>query len=184
MIAGSSSFAIPLYRLGDQRMFGRQRSADSTNAEALAAAISRSQAVIEFGMDGIIVTANENFLRATGYSLPEIRGQHHSMFVESDERDSAAYREFWARLNRGEFQAAEYKRVGKGGTEIWIQASYNPIFDKTGKPVKVIKFATDITAQKKRNLEYSGQIAAIGRSQAVISFNLDGTILTANDNFL
>ena len=94
---------------------------------------------------------------------------------------SAEYRAFWASLNRGEFQAAEYKRIAKGGREIWIQASYNPIFDDAGKPCKVIKFATDITAQKIRSMEDAGQIAAIGRAQAVIEFNLDGTIITANE---
>ena len=165
-------------------MFGWPRNGDAGNAEALAAAISKSQAVIEFRMDGTIVTANENFLNAMGYALAEIQGKHHSMFVEADQRDGAGYREFWARLNRGEFQAAEYKRIGKNGKHVWIQASYNPILDKNGKPVKVIKFAADITAQKVRSMEAAGQIAAIGRSQAVIAFNLDGTIIRANDNFL
>jgi methyl-accepting chemotaxis protein len=165
-------------------MFGRTKHAASLNADAIASAISRSQAVIEFRLDGTIVSANENFLKAIGYSLAEIQGKHHSMFVEPEERDSAAYREFWARLNRGEFQVAEYKRIAKGGREVWIQASYNPILDKSGKPVGVVKFATDITAQKIRSMEHAGQIAAIGRSQAVISFNLDGTIVTANENFL
>jgi methyl-accepting chemotaxis protein len=106
--------------------------AESASAEAMASAISRSQAVIEFKMDGTIVTANENFLKAMGYSLAEIQGKHHSMFVEAEERDSAAYREFWATLNRGEFQAAEYKRLAKGGREVWIQASYNPVIDRSG----------------------------------------------------
>ena len=165
-------------------MFGRTKSAAHSNAEALAAAISKSQAVIEFKLDGTIVTANENFLGVMGYTLTEIQGKHHSMFVEPEERNSAAYREFWARLNRGEFQVAEYKRIAKGGRHVWIQASYNPILDRAGKPIGVVKFATDITAQKRRNLEQAGQIAAIGRSQAVIAFNLDGTIVTANDNFL
>src|SRR5262249_18228264 len=149
-----------------------------------AAAISRSQAVIEFNMDGTIVTANENFLKAMGYTLEEIKGKHHSMFVAPGQRDSAAYREFWARLNRGEFQVAEDKRVAKGGREVWIQASYNPILGKNGKPVGVVKFATDITEQKIRSMEHAGQIAAIDRSQAVIAFNLDGTIARVNDNFL
>src|ERR1700712_4276998 len=148
------------------------------------AAISRSQAVIQFQMDGTIITANENFLKTLGYTLAEIQGKHHSMFVEIGERESHAYREFWVKLNRGEYQAAEYKRVGNGGKEIWIQASYNPILDGSGKPVKVIKFATDITAQKIRNMENDGQIVAIGRSQAVIAFNLDGMIIEANENFL
>ena len=156
----------------------------SQNAIAQATAISKSQAVIEFNMDGTIVTANQNFLDALGYRLEEIQGKHHSMFVPPDMRDGAEYRTFWANLNRGEFQAAEYKRITKGGREIWIQASYNPVFDRSGKPCKVIKFATDITAQKIRSMEDSGKISAIGRAQAVIEFNLDGTIITANDNFL
>ena len=159
---------------------------DSAARDALAqvAAISKSQAVIEFNLDGTIITANDNFLAALGYRLEEIRGQHHRMFVLPAERESAAYRAFWANLNRGEFQAAEYKRIAKGGREVWIQASYNPVLDRDGKPRKVIKFATDITAQKIRSMEDAGRIAAIGRAQAVIEFNLDGTIISANDLFL
>jgi len=148
------------------------------------AAIGRAQAVIAFNLDGTIITANENFLKALGYSLGEIQGKHHSMFVEPAMRDSAAYREFWASLNRGEYQAAEYKRIGKGGKEVWILASYNPILDEKGKPFKVVKFATDVTEQKLRTADLAGQIAAIGKSQAVIEFNMDGSILTANENFL
>jgi methyl-accepting chemotaxis protein len=154
------------------------------NFAAQAAAISRAQAVIEFNLDGSITTANDNLLNALGYSLSEIQGKHHSMFVAQAERDSAAYREFWAALNRGEFQAGEYKRIGKGGKEVWILASYNPVFDEKGKPFKVVKFATDITQQKLKNADLAGQLEAIGKSQAVIEFNLDGTVLTANDNFL
>ena len=151
---------------------------------AQVAAANRSQAVIEFNMDGTVITANANFLGALGYSLNEITGKHHSMFVEPRERDGAAYREFWAALNRGEYQAAEYKRIGKGGKEVWIQASYNPIFDEKGKPFKVVKFATDVSAEKLKNADLAGQLAAIGKSQAVIEFNMDGTIVTANANFL
>ena len=103
--------------------------------------------MIEFNLDGTILTANDNFLQALGYSLSEITGRHHSMFVEPAERDGAEYREFWAALNRGEFQAGEYKRIGKGGKEVWIQASYNPILDINGKPFKVVKYATDITSR-------------------------------------
>ena len=154
------------------------------DALAQSAAISRSQAVIEFKMDGTIITANQNFLDAMGYRLDEIQGKHHQMFAPPDLRGSDAYKAFWASLNRGEFQAAEYKRVGKGGREVWIQASYNPILDGAGRPVKVIKFATDITEKKIRNMEDAGKISAIGRAQAVIEFNLDGTIITANENFL
>ena len=148
------------------------------------AAMDRSQAVIEFSMDGTIVTANENFLDAMGYALGEVQGKHHSMFVEPSERDGGAYREFWARLNRGEFQAAEYKRLGKGGKEVWILATYNPILDEKGKPFKVVKFATDVTSQKLRAADLDGQITAIGKSQAVIEFRMDGTIISANENFL
>ena len=110
-------------------------------------AIGKSQAVIEFNMDGTIIGANQNFLKTVGYALDEIRGRHHSMFVDPVEREGAAYREFWAALNRGEYQAAEYKRIGKNSKEVWIQASYNPILDLNGKPFKVVKYATDTTAQ-------------------------------------
>ena len=158
----------------------------SSAREAMAqvSALSKSQAVIEFSLDGTIITANRNFLEVMGYRLDEIQGQHHGMFVTPEERGGVAYREFWARLARGEYQSAEYKRLGKGGREIWIQASYNPIFDEAGKPLKVVKFATDVTARKIRSLEDAGKISAIGRAQAVIEFNLDGTIITANENFL
>jgi methyl-accepting chemotaxis protein len=164
-------------------MFSRSNSVAQA-ALAQVEAISKSQAVIEFNPDGTIVTANENFLKTLGYSLGEIQGKHHSMFVEPAMRESAGYREFWAKLNRGEFQAAEYKRIGKGGKEVWIQASYNPMLDRNGKVYKVIKFATDITAKKLGGMEDAGMIAAIGRAQAVIAFNLDGTVITANENFL
>lgn len=147
-------------------------------------AISKSQAVIEFKPDGTILNANENFLNAVGYSLDEIKGQHHSMFVDETYKTSSEYKEFWAKLKRGEYQAGEYQRFGKGGKEIWIQASYNPIFDLSGNVVKVVKYASDITEQKQRNAYYSGQIKAISKSQAVIEFELNGTIVTANDNFI
>ena len=149
---------------------------------AQVAAANRSQAVIEFNMDGTVRSANENFLNTLGYTLDEIRGKHHSMFVAPAERDSAAYREFWAALNRGEYQAAEYKRIGKGGREVWILASYNPLLDENGKPFGVAKFATDVTAEKLKNADLAGQIAAIDKAQAVIEFNMDGTIITANAN--
>jgi len=147
-------------------------------------AIGRSQAVIEFELDGTIITANNNFLNAVGYSLAEIQGQHHSMFVELLERTSPAYRAFWDKLARGEHDAGEYKRIGNGGKEIWIQATYTPILDEQGKPFKVVKFATDITQEKLRQADFVGQIDAISKSQAVIEFNLDGTIIAANENFL
>jgi methyl-accepting chemotaxis protein len=156
----------------------------NSDAGAVLAALSKSQAVIEFKMDGTIITANENFLKALGYTLEEIKGRHHSVFVEPAYKDSAAYRDFWAKLNRGEFQAAQYRRFGKGGKEIWIEASYNPIAGKNGRPYKVVKYATDISAQKAQHADLLGKIEAISRSQAVIEFELDGTIITANENFL
>jgi methyl-accepting chemotaxis protein len=148
------------------------------------AAIERAQAVIEFHLDGTIVTANDHFLNATGYALAEIQGKHHQMFVAPEDRDSGAYREFWASLNRGEFRSGEFKRFGKAGKEIWIFATYNPILDEVGKPFKVVKFASDVTAQKLKAADDAGQIEAIGKSQAVIEFDLDGNVLNANDNFL
>jgi methyl-accepting chemotaxis protein len=148
------------------------------------AAIHKSQAVIEFKLDGTILTANDNFLKTLGYTLDEVKGQHHRMFVDPAERQSAEYKRFWEKLGRGEYDAGQYKRITKGGNEIWIQASYNAILDGKGRPFKVVKYATDITEQKIRNADYKGQLAAIGKSQAVIEFELDGTILTANDNFL
>ncbi|HQF31088.1 MAG TPA: PAS domain-containing methyl-accepting chemotaxis protein [Hyphomicrobiales bacterium] len=146
--------------------------------------MGRSQALIEFRPDGTIITANDNFLAALGYSLDEVRGKHHSMFVEPTYRSSPEYKEFWEALADGQYQADEFKRIGKAGNEVWIQASYNPVRDRSGRTVKVIKIATDITEVKLRNADFEGQIDAINKSQAVIHFNLDGTIIEANDNFL
>jgi methyl-accepting chemotaxis protein len=147
-------------------------------------ALNRSQAVIEFALDGTILNANKNFLAVMGYTLDEIRGRHHSLFVEPTERTSAEYKDFWARLGRGEYQSAEFKRISKDGKSVYIQATYNPVFGRNGKPYKVVKFATDVTQEKLRIADFEGKIEAISRVQAVIEFNLDGTILTANENFL
>ena len=147
-------------------------------------AINKAQAVIEFTPDGKIEGANENFLKALGYTLDEIKGQHHSMLVDPAYRASPEYKAFWDKLRRGEHDAGQYKRIGKGGKEIWIQASYNPIVDANGKAFKVVKYATDITEEKLRTADYEGQIAAIGKAQAVIEFSMDGKILNANENFL
>jgi methyl-accepting chemotaxis protein len=156
----------------------------AADTEGQLAAISKAQAVIEFEMDGTIITANANFLSVMGYTLDEIKGKHHSMFVDAQYGQSAEYKEFWLKLNRGEYQAAEYKRLAKGGKEVWILASYNPILDADNKPFKVVKYATDTTQQKLITADYEGQLAAINKSQAVIEFKMDGTILTANENFL
>ncbi len=146
-------------------------------------AINKAQAVIEFSLSGDIISANENFLGAMGYQLPEIQGRHHGLFVDPNERASPEYKAFWEKLGRGEHDAGVYKRFGKGGREVWIQASYNPVMDAAGRPFMVVKYATDITEQKKATANFEGQIASIGKSQAVIEFNLDGTIITANQNF-
>jgi methyl-accepting chemotaxis protein len=118
-----------------------------------------------------------------GYSLADIQGQNHSMFIDAAERGGAAYRQFWASLNAGQYEAGTFKRIGKGGREVWIEASYNPLFDEKGKPFRVVKFATDVTEANRKAADANGQIAAILKSQAVIEFNLDGTIVTANQNF-
>jgi methyl-accepting chemotaxis protein len=148
------------------------------------AAIDKSQAVIEFDLDGHILAANDNFLRTVGFSRDEVVGHHHSIFVDEAYRQSQEYKDFWARLGRGEYQTGEYRRVAKDGREFWIQAAYNPICDAKGKPFKIVNYATDVTQQKLANADFTAQIAAIGKSQAVIEFELDGTIRCANANFL
>jgi methyl-accepting chemotaxis protein len=152
--------------------------------EAELAALSRSQAMIAFSLDGIILSANDNFLRLMGYTAEEVVGRHHSIFIPEAERHSNEYRQFWVDLARGEFFSARFQRIAKDGSPVWLRASYNPIFDRAGKPVKVVKYATDITATRMANAERASQIEAIDRSQAVIEFTLDGTILSANENFL
>jgi methyl-accepting chemotaxis protein len=154
------------------------------NAEALIKALDRSLAFIEFDPEGTILTANANFCTTLGYDASEIVGRHHSMFVEPAYTRTDEYCAFWTKLGRGEFDAREYKRIGKGGREVWIQASYNPVCDARGKVTKVVKVATDITREKLRNAEYEGTVAATSRVQAVIEFTPAGEIITANDIFL
>lgn len=156
----------------------------SNDAAAKLKALDKSQAIIEFAPDGTILSANANFLRAMGYTLAEIQGRHHGIFVDPVYRESAEYRDFWAELGRGTYQSAQYKRLGKGGKEVWIEATYNPLLDGRGRVYKVVKYATDISAQKAVHADLLGKVEAIGRSQAVIEFDLDGKILTANDIFL
>jgi methyl-accepting chemotaxis protein len=154
----------------------------ASEEKAMLAALNKSQAIIEFDLTGKILKANENFCNAVGYQLSEIQGQHHSMFVDPVYAASAEYRDFWLKLGRGEFDQRQYKRIGKGGKEIWIEASYNPVF-KGGKPYKVVKIASDITAQKIRSMEDAGKLDALSRSQAVIEFTPNGDIIWANENF-
>lgn len=156
----------------------------TADTEGKLAAINRVQAVIEFDLAGHVLQANENFLSVMGYSMEEIQGKHHRMFVDPEFSCSKEYADFWDALRAGEFRRAEYRRLGKGGKEVWIQASYNPILDPAGRPCKVVKYAVDITEQKMKSAEVQGQLEAISRSQAVIEFDMNGKILAANDNFL
>ena len=165
--------------------------ADITEEATLAAdasgkieAINRSQSVIEFDLTGKILDANENFLALTGYEQSEIVGQHHRMFCTPALAASAEYADFWRKLGKGEFDSGTYKRQTKGGREVWLQATYNPIFDAEGKPFKIVKFAMDVTEETERNAELESRMRAIDKSQAVIDFSLDGTIINANENFL
>jgi methyl-accepting chemotaxis protein len=157
---------------------------DTLDRKGVLEALSRSLAIIEFEPDGKILTANQNFCDLLGYTLAEIKGRHHSMFVDPAFSQSQAYRDFWKKLASGKFDASEYKRIGKGGKEVWIQASYNPVVDRRGTVTKVVKVATDITAEKLKNAEFAGKLNAISRAQGVIEFTTDGEIITANENFL
>jgi len=139
----------------------RKKEAENVDYQGQMVGVNRSLAVTQFSMDGTILGANENFLRVVGYSLDELVGRHHSMLVPEEERGTNEYKDFWARLNRGEFQTAEYKRIAKGGKEIWLQASYTPILDAKGKPMKVVKFATDTTQQKMAAVELSRKVDQI-----------------------
>ena len=154
------------------------------NVQALVSSLEQAQAMIEFSPDGVVKDANENFLYVMGYQLDEIVGRHHSLFVEPEEAKSKAYTDFWAALKRGEFQSRQFHRIAKGGRSVWIQATYTPVFDVDGRLERVVKVATDITAQKMINANFESQVAAVARSQAVIEFSMDGIIMTANSLFL
>src|SRR5450830_891324 len=151
---------------------------------AIAIALDKAQALIEFNLDGTVLHANENFLRTLGYGLEEVVGRHHSMFCEPDYVRSPAYQEFWAKLGRGEEDHAQYRRFAKGGRDVWIDASYNPVFDADGRLYKVVKFAIDITAYKVRANEHAGLVNAMDKSQAVVEFDMAGHVINANENFL
>ncbi|NEO87843.1 MAG: PAS domain S-box protein [Spirulina sp. SIO3F2] len=147
-------------------------------------AIAKSQAMIEFDLEGIILNANGNFLNAFGYHLDEIVGQHHRIFCDPSYAESIEYQKFWEKLGRGEYHAGEFKRFSKDGNKVWIQASYNPILDADGHPIKIVKLASDITSAKVKNADFEGKMSAISKSQAMIEFDLEGIVLNANENFL
>jgi methyl-accepting chemotaxis protein len=180
-ILGADGKPFKVFKLATDITAEKMRNADF---EGKNQAVNRVQAVIEFDLNGKVLFANENFLNVMGYSIAEVRGQHHRMFCDPAFVHSPDYLAFWERLGRGEFNAGEYRRVTKEGKEVWILASYNPIFDAEGKPVKVVKFATDITKQKMLSAETKGKLDALGRSQAVIKFDMRGNITAVNDNFL
>jgi methyl-accepting chemotaxis protein len=154
------------------------------DASATLAALDRSMALIEFQPDGTILNANSNFLSLMGYTLAEVRGQHHRLFCEPGQSSSREYSEFWRRLASGEFVSERFLRRDKQGREIWLEASYNPILGASGRVEKVLKIAADISAEVRKEQEQNSLINAINRSMAMIEFNLQGEVLTANDNFL
>ena len=155
-----------------------------TNDALILKALDRSLAIIQFNPQGTILAANQNFCKVLGYQLEEIVGRHHSIFVGKDEAGSDGYRKFWAKLGRGEFDSREYKRITRDGAEIWIRATYNPVFDAKGVVTKVVKVASVITEEKEKALEEESKLAAISRVQGVIEFKPDGLVTTANDIFL
>ncbi|MDH4152386.1 MAG: PAS domain-containing protein, partial [Nitrospira sp.] len=163
-------------------------SSSSVDVGAFLSAISRVQAVAEFNMDGTVITANEHFLKTLGYGLEEIKGQHHRMFCEPTYAKSADYSAFWQALNRGEAQAGVYPRLGKGGTEVWVQALYAPMVGSTGKPTKVLAVATDVTAQRQELDEVKDELSVrtdiMNQTSIVSEANLKGDIMSVNDKFL
>ena len=177
---------------GEIRMLNKNLTAHDQNAKILSVdslelnnrlmeAMNKSQAVIEFTPDGVILNANANFLNTLGYSLDEIQGKHHRIFCDMKYSNSTDYQEFWNKLKNGQFDARQYPRIKKDGKIIWIQASYNPVIGIDGKVERVVKFATDITEEK---FKQDALTNAIDKSQAVIEFNSDGIIQRANNNFL
>lgn len=155
-----------------------------SDADRVLAALDKSMAIIEFDLEGRILRANRNFCDLMGYTSDEIVGRQHSLFVEPEYANSAEYRAFWAKLRRGEFECDEFRRLAKGGREVFIRGNYNPILNRAGKPVRIVKFANDITDTKKHQIDSAAKIAAIERAQAVIEFNLEGNVVTANPAFL
>ena len=161
-----------------------QQTIDAATAAGKLKAIERSQACIEFDLTGHVRHANRNFCASLGYMPAEIAGKHHSMFCDPEYTQGSEYKQFWQRLASGEYESGEFKRIAKDGREVWIQATYNPIFDADGNPVGVVKFATDVTAERLKNHAFEAKMTAIERAQAVIEFDVTGKVVRANDNFL
>jgi len=155
---------------------------EAIDHKAQVEAINRSQAVIHFEMDGTITHANENFLNVMGYTLDEIKGKHHSIFCEKEYAESSEYKAFWENLRQGEFHAAQYKRLGKDGRNVWIEGSYNPVIDLSGNPFKVTKFATDLTPRKQENRALADDFEErVGRLVRAVSASADEVHTTAQN---
>jgi len=157
---------------------------DRRSGNARLKALDKAYAMIEFAPDGTILDANEVFLTVMGYARGDVIGHHHSMFVKSEEAASRDYAAFWESLRSGEFQSAEFRRQARGGREVWIQATYNPVFDRQGRVERILKLATDVTERRLHRFDFESQINAINASQCVIEFSLEGNVLKANENFL
>ncbi|MEN5313517.1 PAS domain-containing methyl-accepting chemotaxis protein [Pseudomonas koreensis] len=155
-----------------------------TEQNGLLEAINRSMAVIEFDLNGVVLTANDNFLKTMGYRAEQVIGQPHRLFCTPEFGRSAQYSELWTRLKNGQFQSGTFERINSQGQPIWLEANYNPIKDASGRVVKVVKFAMDVTSKVQQESEANAKLQAIDRAMAVIEFDLDGGILTANQNFL
>jgi methyl-accepting chemotaxis protein len=188
-------FAARLARrqsLGDLRPRGRRAAKEfamlgvdfGSDAKRILQALNRSLVMIEYSPDGTVLAANEKFCEMAGYKAEEIVGKHHRMFVDRDYAESAEYREFWAKLRRGERDESEYKRLVKGGREVWIKSAYHPVTNGAGRVVKVVNILADITDAKLRAAENQGRLDAISRAQAMVEFTLDGKVVAANENFL
>ncbi|MFK7892321.1 MAG: PAS domain S-box protein [Granulosicoccus sp.] len=172
-------------------IFGKQQTAEAAQynqrmeeLDGVMSALEGSHAIIEFAPDGTIVTANPNFLSATGYTLKDIQGKNHRMLMPAEELKSPAYAKFWSQLRKGQHFSQPCCRVRKSGQKIWLQASYCPVLDASGKVVKIMKLATDITEEYAQQAFHEGQVTAIHRAQAVIEFDMTGNVVTANSNFL
>ena len=147
-------------------------------------AIESSMAVIEFDLQGNVLRANDNFLKTMSYRADQVVGQPHRMFCTPAFARSAEYNQLWSTLRNGQFQAGTFERVAGNGESVWLEASYNPVRDDAGQVIKVVKYAMDVTSRLQAESEANAKLEAIGRAMAVIEFNLDGTIITANSNFL
>ena len=154
------------------------------NQTGLLEAIDRSMAVIEFDLNGVVLRANDNFLMTVGYQREQVIGQQHRKFCPPEFARSSQYSELWSRLNNGQFESGTFERVNSKGEPIWLEASYNPIKDASGRVVKVVKYALDVTAKVQQESESAAKLQAIDRAMAVIEFDLSGNVITANQNFL